>query len=328
MFERAGLLFMYTLTPLHPGSGASLAGVDLPIQRERHSGFPMIQASGVKGALRDLASCLGSAGKLDGGWAATVKCVFGPDASGAAEHGGAIAFTDARLCLFPVRSARGVFAWTTCPAVVARLARDLQVVEMLGKGGVASSEVSDLAESLRLGVGEQKRGAGVPAGTSLTLDGTIVLEELAFAVSQNLAKNTGELAKWFNDNAIPGGPTLKFWRDKLMKDLVVVGDDDFRYLVETCTELITRVKLGERGTVDAGPWDEEHIPAESLFYTVVLATRPRAPDGGEIKAAADVLEFLGKVVERAPVLQLGGDGTLGRGLVEMRLVHGVGSSGV
>jgi CRISPR-associated protein Cmr4 len=52
MFKKAGILFFYTLTPLHPGSGASVAAVDLPIQRERHTNFPMIQASGVKGRIK------------------------------------------------------------------------------------------------------------------------------------------------------------------------------------------------------------------------------------------------------------------------------------
>jgi CRISPR-associated protein Cmr4 len=53
MFDRAAMLFLYTETPLHAGSGTSLGIVDLPIQRERTTGYPMIQASGLKGCLRD-----------------------------------------------------------------------------------------------------------------------------------------------------------------------------------------------------------------------------------------------------------------------------------
>ena len=43
---------MYAVTPCHAGSGSALGVVDLPIQRERHTNWPVIQASGVKGAFR------------------------------------------------------------------------------------------------------------------------------------------------------------------------------------------------------------------------------------------------------------------------------------
>ena len=52
MFENTSIAIMYAVTPCHAGSGSSLGVVDLPIQRERHTNWPMIQASGVKGAFR------------------------------------------------------------------------------------------------------------------------------------------------------------------------------------------------------------------------------------------------------------------------------------
>ena len=55
MFKEQGILFLYTETPLHAGSGTSVGTVDLPIQRERHTDYPLIQGSGIKGGLRDLA---------------------------------------------------------------------------------------------------------------------------------------------------------------------------------------------------------------------------------------------------------------------------------
>ena len=45
MFQKANLLFLYTETPLHVGSGSSLGTVDLPIQREHHTNLPMVQLS-------------------------------------------------------------------------------------------------------------------------------------------------------------------------------------------------------------------------------------------------------------------------------------------
>lgn len=54
MFKRAKPLFFAVKTPLHAGSGNELGVVDLVIQRERHTGYPKIEASGVKGSLRDV----------------------------------------------------------------------------------------------------------------------------------------------------------------------------------------------------------------------------------------------------------------------------------
>jgi CRISPR type III-B/RAMP module RAMP protein Cmr4 len=52
MFQAACMLYVYAETPLHAGSGRGLGGVDLPIQRERVTGYPIVQASSLKGKLR------------------------------------------------------------------------------------------------------------------------------------------------------------------------------------------------------------------------------------------------------------------------------------
>ena len=55
LFEKnlTDLCMLYCVTSLHAGAGQSVGAVDLPIQRERHTAWPMVQASGVKGAFRD-----------------------------------------------------------------------------------------------------------------------------------------------------------------------------------------------------------------------------------------------------------------------------------
>ncbi len=35
-------LYLYTETPLHAGAGSGLSSIDLPIQRERTTQYPMI----------------------------------------------------------------------------------------------------------------------------------------------------------------------------------------------------------------------------------------------------------------------------------------------
>ena len=54
MFKQAKPLFLIVETPLHAGSGSDLGIVDLPIQREKHTDYPKIEASGLKGSIREI----------------------------------------------------------------------------------------------------------------------------------------------------------------------------------------------------------------------------------------------------------------------------------
>src|SRR2546421_2217829 len=102
-------LYLYTETPLHAGAGSGLSSIDLPIQRERTTQYPLIQSSGIKGKLR--AAFEGSRDHLTAEAKAMVDIVFGPPSTsgGGSEHAGALIAGDARLLLFPVRSLNGVF---------------------------------------------------------------------------------------------------------------------------------------------------------------------------------------------------------------------------
>ena len=59
MFKQAKPLFLIVETPLHAGSGSDLGIVDLPIQREKHTDYPKIEASGLKGSIREIFSAEG-----------------------------------------------------------------------------------------------------------------------------------------------------------------------------------------------------------------------------------------------------------------------------
>ena len=311
MFKEAGILFFYTITPLHPGSGVSVGAVDLPIQRERHTNFPIIQASGVKGALRDLAekSCKGEE---------KIKIIFGPKTEKASEHGGALAFTDARVLLFPVRSARGVFAWITCKTAIERLKRDISVIPNAGQRGEAFTKIQEIELP-----DVQQGQAVVPPNAKVVLKDKVVLEDLCFSLSTECQNGVEALADWLANNAFP--TALSFWREKLQKDkaLVLLNDDDFRSFVEMSTEVITRVQLGETGTVAAGPWDEEHLPSETLLYSLALATDPKTPqekNTTEIKNAEGVINFLKELAQEAQVAQFGGDETVGKGFILLQFL--------
>ena len=52
MYTLAKPLFFRTETPMHAGSGNDLGHI-VPIQREKHTNFPNVQSSSLKGAFRE-----------------------------------------------------------------------------------------------------------------------------------------------------------------------------------------------------------------------------------------------------------------------------------
>lgn len=104
--KAAALLILHAHSGIHAGTGQELGTVDLPIQRERVTNFPVIRGSSLKGALRQALFDRG----MDSN---TITTIFGPESNNASDHAGAIVVGDARLVLFPMRSLRGTFAWTT-----------------------------------------------------------------------------------------------------------------------------------------------------------------------------------------------------------------------
>src|SRR5437867_707939 len=97
------ILRIMTRTPLHVGSGSSVGAIDMPIQRERHTCIPIIPGSSLKGVLRDLWH----------GDPTTQGDLFGPEPTAATHTAGQLLVGEARVVCFPVRSARGAFAWIT-----------------------------------------------------------------------------------------------------------------------------------------------------------------------------------------------------------------------
>lgn len=179
MFDKGALLYLYAETPVHAGSGTSLGIVDLPIQRERTTGYPIMQASGLKGCLRDVAQ---------GQDAQKVKIVFGPETNAAHEHAGALSVGDARILLFPVRSLVGVFAWVTSKDVLARFKRDAMLA---GLQNVNWTETGPTQDNTAL----------VAPGSAVVANNRGVLEEFAFTAQQN--NEVQNIAQWLVKNVLP-----------------------------------------------------------------------------------------------------------------------------
>jgi CRISPR-associated protein Cmr4 len=100
----------------------------------------------------------------------------------------------------------------------------------------------------------------------------------------------------------------------------VVHDDDFTHFVRHATEVVARVGLEyEQKTVRQGAlFYQEFLPAETLFYAVVLANPSRRE--GDATGADAILSYLRERLP--PVLQIGGDETTGKGFCFARLIDG------
>lgn len=315
MFKQAKPLFLIVETPLHAGSGSDLGIVDLPIQREKHTDYPKIEASGLKGSIRKIFDALGDESQI--------SLVFGPEQGDL--HAGALGFTDARLLLFPVKSVKGVFAWVTCPAVLERFKHDLSIcqpsIDFVDKIPDANTVPSSSGLIVK-DEGDTKK---------------IVLEEYTFTVSPN--DECKSVANWIAKHVLPPNePSYEYWREKTKRNIVILSDDDFRDFVMLSTEVIARTKIdNQTGTVATGAlWYEEYLPTDSILYSLALTTPlfvdeekkkgtcfeidVQAPEKN-IKEAEKVMKFFAKGLP--DIIQVGGNATIGKGIVRTRVYrHG------
>lgn len=303
MYRKANILFLMNQTPLHAGSGDSLGIVDMPIQRERHTSFPKIEASSFKGCVREHFERDSNLGEKH----PKVLAAFGDEGVGnEGSKAGALGFTDARLLLFPVKSMKGVFAWITCPKIISTFNEDLKL---------AGHEIQfDLNKANRAAI-----------GNNLTLNNkNIVLEEYTFAVNENTgAKNeVNDFGEWFALNLYNGDG---FFAEKLMTDIVVLENDDFKDFVNLSTEVITRTRIDNNtGTVaDGALFTEEYLPAECLMYSLVLTAPEFAKKEAkkEFETEQDLKTFFKDFITENPVLQVGGNATLGKGITKAIFVE-------
>jgi CRISPR-associated protein Cmr4 len=326
MYQIAKPLFFRTETPMHAGSGSDLGHIDLPIQREKHTDFPMVQSSSLKGAFREHLeqNAKGNTANEIG-----VHLTFGYDSDGVTggvksffqqkdhqDFSGALAFTDARLLLFPVKSYKGIFALVTCPQVIDKLHKELAYVCNLDK-----TETDKFAG--KWSITDDKIIAA--NADFLEIDGKIILEEYAFEIDDDV-KNKVSLLNL-------GSKLSDYLGNEILDRLVIVSNDVFRDFTKLSTEVITRTKIqNDTGTVQSGAlFTEEYLPAESYMYSLIAASRifqsgktkeernkdyPKV-NGENIKTAAHVLDFFKSNLNERGVAQIGGSSTLGKGIVKL-----------
>ncbi len=272
-FEPIAVLGMYTETPLHCGTEAGSGFVDLPIQRERHTGFPVIPGSTIKGVLKD-----------EDDWGGQRDRFFGAEKSpgGKDTVPGTISFTDGFLLAFPVRSTTVPFAWVTCPLILERFGRAMK--EPIAPGKIQPGN-----------------------GWSDHVLGDFLLEDLVVHLAKAPTVNNVSVLAPIG-KLLPQTPAFDYTRKIFSERLIAVADEDFSVLMETATEVVTRIHLDEKSHTTGGDngnmFNEELVPRDALFFSVLR------------KVADPQVAF---PIDKMPkTIRLGGDETIGRGVTWVR----------
>ena len=359
------IAFYHCHTPLHIGSGTTLDVIDLPIQREAHTDFPVMPSTAIKGVIRaeywnekiskvknkNKEKCLIKEAKrlvnipespdkcdnffeevckyksenkdiIDNGCKEFLKKEMEEfckneffNIFGYGDREGDIIFTDGKILLFPVKSVKGVFAWITCPLVLERFIRDTDISE-------ENNTLNDLKNILKNFNIEDNQAI---AGDDIVITSEknnkenknrkryLVLEEISFIVknNENGIKNNenGILEKIVK--ILPEG--LEVSKEKI----AIVSNNRFRYFVKNHTEVNARIRIDQTtGTVDkntGGLWYEELVPAETVFYNLILS-RTNSKDNNNLNLISNFID--------GEIFQFGGDETLGRGFTKVYVKEG------
>ncbi|MDY0300872.1 MAG: type III-B CRISPR module RAMP protein Cmr4 [Trichlorobacter sp.] len=274
------ILTMYAVTPCHAGSGSSFSAIDLPIQRERHTNWPVIHASSMKGAMR--AQFDRFKHRIEGNKEELTNQIFGSEKN---EYAGSLSISDARILAFPMRSTFAPFVWITCPAVLARLNKDFKIAE---------KDTADLSELAQITTEQAFWLSG-----NFEEKSKILLEDMEVTATKKI--ELAGISPYVTD----------------AERLLIVHDEVFSYGVSNCTSVMANIMIDQAtGTTKDGSLRyHEELPSDTLLYSVVIWGDSRDPKE-QIKADM-IKDFVTKDVI-ANHIQVGGDLTLGRGIFEIK----------
>lgn len=289
------LLYLFTRTPLHVGAGSSVGAIDQPIQRERHTGHPIIPGSSLKGVLADQYQATDEEGRLitDNSRDATRRTgdgarLFGLGAGKDDQdngQAGSISFGEARLLAFPVRSAKGCFVWLTSPLLLQRWGRNVGL-----NLAVPDLKRDDKAYFAAGTLGETIGGNSNPSA---------LFEDYVF-------HHAGEL----EISAIMSEQTSSdpVWTHLVKQHLALVSDEVLSHFTQSNCEVAQHVVIDdETGTAKEGLlFNQENVPAETLFFSTLHSHSQ---------------EDLDQLKVPNPV-QVGGGATTGLGFCTTNLVSG------
>ncbi len=235
------------LTSVHVGEGNSVGSVDLPIARERHTGWPVIPGASIKGTMRQRASWAGIEQEQ-------ILRAFGPEPESDDEAAGEIRFGQATLLALPIRALKGTFVLATSPLALGRMARVAPegAPDSLPNPSREQAIISPQASEI---VHEE---GGLKLDSSFM--GSLLLEDLSWiAMADELVRAWSQwLAGWTGDQAP-------------MDRLVVLHDDIFTFATRYWTEVRTRASIDPKThvVVDGQLFSVESLPPETLMWMLL-----------------------------------------------------------
>lgn len=276
-------VFLQAITPLHCGTGQAASIVDLPVAREKTTGWPIVPATSLKGVLAYRYS--------DCSWA---PAAFGAkltsnEEADALGNAGALCFTDLRILCLPVRSYYGTFAYVTSHLVLSRFVHDGKAI---GASDFVAANVPEVngthacvCHDSVLKHNKDEKDNIYLEDLDLEAHESQDVEAIAKAIEQAVGSDDSQKSSTFKSR------------------FVIVGNEVFDHLCETATEVTARVALEEdtKTVRQGGLWWEEAVPAEAIFTGWIVDTR-----GDSLANVDDQL-----------TLQIGGNASVGRGLCRM-----------
>lgn len=237
-------LYIFTRTPLHVGAGSSVGVVDSPVQRERHTGFPIIPGSSLKGVFRDHYSDFEESQN-------EIDLLFGYNANESSEQGrsGSITFSEAKILAFPLRSARGCYAIAVCPLTLQRYKREAKI---------------------DLEIPEEPNDMHCLSGSMVTINGkAVVLEEYKITSDGMFPEEWAEHLSSILDDEVLNGALKRF---------VLLSNDDFAHFAQNACQVSQHVGIDhDSGTQKKGAlFNEETVPSETLFFSSINELRYEA----------------------------------------------------
>jgi CRISPR-associated protein Cmr4 len=314
------IYFLHAYSPLHNGAGTGQVGlIDRPIIRERITGLPFHQATGIKGSLRDAV-----------GMTPRQKSIaFGDETPSGSTNNGYLDFDDAMLLALPVRSLKGGLAWLTSPLLLARFQRAVRAA--------SPTDFSTLAQLISGSIpdGTVKLTATGVADLSVVAAGVnyIFLEE--YRINTTVEVVNGPLAQFSESLAtVALGNTSGTNEDAMAiafsRRLLLGHNDLLLYFAKHATEVQANIKIEDATGVTKGGSLRytEYLPSESILFGRITAQKPGFGAPGAQAATmtaiyADEAAMLADFTNSANgrVFTFGADRSTGKGLCRFALMH-------
>jgi CRISPR-associated protein Cmr4 len=174
---------LHVLTPTHVGTGRGIGYIDLPIHRDKTTGWPLVPGSAFTGVRTDNFRASEEKRKKED----ALRLAFGiaDDTNYAnGSNAGALVPTDARIVCLPVRSFQGTFAWCTSRMALHLLKRDL---ELAGYGDLPP--LPSVTADDRIGV--DRTACALKVVLEADPPEKVFLEDMDFTIEENSVVSEG-----------------------------------------------------------------------------------------------------------------------------------------